>query len=66
MYDRKTIETRLTNLARRIFAQYQSQLEPEYVHQLDEAISICETYQQDMGVLEQKSLLLKCTIDNAR
>ena len=49
MYDGKTIEARLTNLARRIFAQYQSQLEPEHVHQLDEAIRICETYQQGVG-----------------
>lgn len=45
----KTIEARLTSLARRIFVQYQSQLEPVYVHQLDEAIRICETYQQGVG-----------------
>ena len=32
-----------------IFAQYQSQLEPEYACQLDEAIHSCEAYQQGVG-----------------
>jgi len=45
----KTIEVRLTSLARQIFAQYQSQLEPEYVRQLDNAIRICEAYQQGVS-----------------
>lgn len=46
MCDGKAIEARLTSLVRRIFAQYQRQLEPEYVRQLDEAIHICKTYRQ--------------------
>lgn len=46
MCDGKAIEARLTSLVRRIFAQYQRQLEPEYVCQLDEAIHICKTYRQ--------------------
>ena len=45
----ETIEARLTSLVQRIFTQYQSQLKPEYVRQLDEAIRICETYQQGVG-----------------
>jgi len=45
----KTTEMRLTSLARQIFSQYQSQLKPEYVRQLDSAIRICEAYQQGVG-----------------
>lgn len=45
----KHIEARLISFARRIFAKYQSQLEPKYASQLEEAICICETYQQGVG-----------------
>ena len=45
----KTIEARLTSLARQIFALYQNQLETKYAHQLDEAIHVCEIYQQGVG-----------------
>ena len=45
----KTIEVRLTSLARQILEQYQSQLESEYACQLDEAIGVCEKYQQGVG-----------------
>ncbi|MDE6699902.1 MAG: hypothetical protein K2K10_02645 [Acetatifactor sp.] len=45
----KAIEARLTSLSRRIFAQYQSQLESAYARQLDEAIRVCEIYQQGVG-----------------
>lgn len=44
-----TTEARLTRLARRIFARYQSQLEPEYARQLDEAIRVWEAYRQGAG-----------------
>ena len=42
----KSIEVRLTRLARRIFAQYKSELMPDYARQLDKSIGICEAYQQ--------------------
>lgn len=45
----KTVEVRLIHLAQQIFAQYQSQLEPKYACQLDEAIRVCEAYQQGVG-----------------
>lgn len=45
----KHLEVRLISFARRIFAKYQSQLEPKYARQLDEAICTCETYQQGVG-----------------
>lgn len=49
----KSIEARLTDLARRILERYQSQLEPRCARQLDEAIRICELYQQGAGSWEK-------------
>lgn len=56
----KSIEVRLTRLARRIFAQYKSQLMPEYARQLDKAIGICEAYQQGEGSWSNMYVVILC------